>query len=124
MLDNYANLPDANEDKVDEKFPENQVQSETNVTEPNQSNEDEGHESSDTPLKVESAESKSIVKEKEPAGPVKRVGNYDGLSLDQLMNILENKVNAGKVMQHRKDFDTLSKLIEGKLDQLIGLEIK
>ena len=95
MLDNYANLPDANEDKVDEKLPENEVQSETDVTEPNQSNEDEGHESSDAPLKEESAESQSTVKEKEPAGAVKGDENHDGLSLDQLINILKKKVNAG-----------------------------
>ena len=42
MLDNDANLPEANEDKVDEKLPENEVQSETDVAEPNQSTEDEG----------------------------------------------------------------------------------
>ena len=119
MLDNDANLPEANEDKVDEKLPENEVQSETDVTEPDQSTEDEGQESPDTPQEEKAAESESIVEEKEPANPVKEDENYDGLLLDQLLNILEKKVNAGKVMQHRKDFDTLSKLIEGKLDQLL-----
>ena len=119
MLDNDAHLPDANEDKVDEKLPENEVHSETDVTEPDQSTEDEGQESPDTPQEEKAAESESIVEEKEPANPVKEDENYDGLLLDQLLNILEKKVNAGKVMQHRKDFDTLSKLIEGKLDQLL-----
>ena len=122
MLDNDANLPEANEDKVDEKLPENEVQSETDVAEPNQSTEDEGQESPDTPLKEEPAESESIVKEKESAGPLKGDENYDGLELNQLLNILEKKVNAGKVMQHRKDFDTLSKLIEGNLDQLLKIK--
>ena len=117
MLDNDANLPEANEDKVDEKLPENQVQSETDVTEPKESTEDEGQESPDTPQEEEAAESESIVKEKEPANAVKEDENYDDLTLDQLLNILEKKVNAGKVIQHRKDFDTLSKLIERKLDQ-------
>tara|TARA_B100000925_G_scaffold127948_1_gene95664 strand:- start:3110 stop:5014 length:1905 start_codon:yes stop_codon:yes gene_type:complete len=119
MLDNDAHLPDANEDKVDEKLPENEVHSETDVTEPDQSTEDEGQESRETPQEEKAAESESIVEEKEPANPVKEDENYDGLLLDQLLNILEKKVNAGKVMQHRKDFDTLSKLIEGKLDQLL-----
>ena len=119
MLDNDANLPEANEDKVDEKLPENEVQSETVVAEPNQSSEDVGKESPDTPLKEEPAESESTVEEKESAGPLKGDENYDGLELDQLLNILEKKVNAGKVIQHRKDFDTLSKLIEGNLDQLL-----
>jgi len=119
MLDNDANLPEANEDKVDEKLPENEVQSETDVTEPDQSTEDERQESPDTPQEEKAAESESIVEEKEPASPVKEDENYDGLGLDQLLNILEKKVNAGKVMQHRKDFDTLSKLIKGKLDQLL-----
>lgn len=117
MLDNDANLPEANEDKVDEKLPENEVQSETDVTEPKESNEDEGQESPDTPQEEEAAESESIVKEKEPANAVKEDENYDDLTLYQLLNILEKKVNAGKVIQHRKDFDTLSKLIERKLDQ-------
>ena len=119
MLDNDANLPEANEDKVDEKLPENEVQAETVVAEPNQSSEDVGKESPDTPLKEEPAESESTVEEKESAGPLKGDENYDGLELDQLLNILEKKVNAGKVIQHRKDFDTLSKLIEGNLDQLL-----
>ncbi len=119
MLDNDAHLPDANEDKVDEKLPENEVHSETDVTEPDQSTEDEGQESRETPQEEKAAESESIVEEKEPANTVKEDENYDGLLLDQLLNILEKKVNAGKVMQHRKDFDTLSKLIEGKLDQLL-----
>ena len=52
MLDNDANLPEANEDKVDEKFPKNEVQSETDVTEPNKLTEDEGQEIPDTLLKV------------------------------------------------------------------------
>ena len=117
MLDNDANLPEANEDKVDEKLPENEVQSETDVTELKESTEDEGEESPDTPQEEEAAESESIVEEKEPANAVKEDENYDDLTLDQLLNILEKKVNAGKVIQHRKDFDTLSKLIERKLDQ-------
>ncbi len=119
MLDNDANLPEANEDKVDEKLPENEVQSETDVTEPDQSTEDEGQENPDTPQEENASESESIFEEKEHANPVKEDENYDDLGLDQLLNILEKKVNAGKVMQHRKDFDTLSKLIEGKLDQLL-----
>jgi predicted XRE-type DNA-binding protein len=117
MLDNDANLPEANEDKVDEKLHENEVQSETYVTEPKESTEDEGQESPDTPQEEEAAESESIVEEKEPANTVKEDENYDDITLDQLLNILEKKVNAGKVIQHRKDFDTLSKLIERKLDQ-------
>lgn len=119
MLDNDANLPEANEDKVDEKLPENEVQSEIDVTESKQSIEDEGQKSPDTPNEDKPAESESIVEKKEPANTVKEDENYDDLTLDQLLNILEKKVNAGKVMQHRKDFDTLSKLIEGKLDQLL-----
>ena len=119
MLDNDANLPEANEDKVDEKLPENEVQSETDVTESKQSIEDEGQKSPDTPDEDKPAESESIVEKKEPANTVKEDENYDDLTLDQLLNILEKKVNAGKVMQHRRDFDTLSKLIEGKLDQLL-----
>ena len=59
MLNNDANLPEANEDKVDEKLPENEVQSETDVTEPDQSSEDEGQESPDTPQEEEAAESES-----------------------------------------------------------------
>ncbi len=117
MLDNDANLPEANEDKVDEKLHENEVQSETYVTEPKESTEDEGQESPDTPQEEEAAESESIVEEKEPANTVKEDENYDDITLDQLLNIFEKKVNAGKVIQHRKDFDTLSKLIERKLDQ-------
>ena len=119
MLDNDANLPEANEDKVDEKLPENEVQSEIDVTESKQSIEDEGQKSPDTPNEDKPAESESIVEKKEPANTVKEDENYDDLTLDQLLNILEKKVNAGKVMQHRRDFDTLSKLIEGKLDQLL-----
>ena len=122
MLDNDANLPEANEDKVDEKLPENEVQSKTDVAEPNQSTEDEGQESPDTPLKEEPAESESTVEEKESAGPLKGDENYDGLELNQLLNILEKKVNAGKVMQHRKDIDRLLKLIEGNLDQLLKIK--
>ncbi|MDC3079406.1 hypothetical protein OA336_01510 [Flavobacteriaceae bacterium] len=94
MLDNDVNLPEANEDKVDEKLPENKVQSETDVTEPNQSAEDEVEESPETPLKEDTAESESIVEEKKPAGPVKEDENYDGLALEQLLNILEKKGNA------------------------------
>ncbi|MCH2655872.1 MAG: hypothetical protein MKZ61_05525, partial [Flavobacteriales bacterium] len=119
MLDNDANLPEANEDKVDEKLPENEVQSETDVTEPNQLIENQGQEIPDTLLKEDNAESESLVEEKEPAGTMKGDENYDGLALDQLFNILEKKVNSGKVMQHRKDFNTLSRLIDGKLDQIL-----
>ncbi len=63
MLDNDANLPEANEDKVDEKLPKNEVQSEKDVTEPKESAEDEGQESPDTPQEEEAAESESIVEE-------------------------------------------------------------
>ena len=69
------------------------------MTEPDQSTEDEGQESPDTPQEEKAAESESIVEEKEPANAVKEDENYDDLTLDQLLNILE-KVNAGKVMQH------------------------
>ena len=119
MLDNDANLPEANEDKVDEKLPGNKVQSETDVTKSKQSIEDKGQGSPDTPQEEKPAESESIVEEKVTANPVKEDENYDDLTLDQLLKILEKKVNAGKVMQHRKDFDTLSKPIEKKLDQLL-----
>ena len=122
MLDNDANLPEANEDKVDEKFPKNEVQSETDVTEPNKLTEDEGQEIPDTLLKEDNAESESLVDEKEPTGAMKGDENYDGLALDQLFNILEKKVNSGKVMQHRKDFNTLSRLIDGKLDQILKIK--
>ena len=77
MLDNDAHLPDANEYKVDEKLPENEVHSETDLTEPDQSTEDEGQESPDTPQEEKAAESESIVEEKEPANPVKEDENYD-----------------------------------------------
>ena len=57
MLDNDANLPKANEDKVNEKHPENEVQSETYVTESKQSIADKGQKSFETPQEEKTASS-------------------------------------------------------------------
>ena len=62
MIENDANLPEANEDKVDEKLPENEVQSETDLTKQDQSTDNEGQESPDTTLDEEAAESRKAFK--------------------------------------------------------------
>lgn len=118
MLDNDANLQDANEDKVDEKIPETEdrpkqemtqdepltVEGEIEVTEDQQGKNTTSEDSNLDEDEFSVAESEEEI--------------YDDLNLEQLLKTLDKKVSSGRVQHHKREVDALSKKIEPKLNQI------
>ena len=118
MLDNDANLQDANEDIVDENIPKTKDHPNQEMTQTEPSNgkgeiettEDEKAENSDSEdLNLDGTD--SSLSEIEDV-------NYDNLNVDQLLKILDKKVSSGKVQYHKREVEALSKQIEPKLIQI------
>ena len=118
MLDNNANLQDANEDIVDEKIPETEDQPKQEMTQSQQSTdagefenaEDQQGENTTSEDSNHDEDELSVVKSEEE--------NYDDLNLEQLLKALDKKVSSGKIHHHKRDVEALSKQIEPKLSQI------
>ena len=118
MLDNDANLQDANEDIVDEKIPETEDQPKQEMTQSQPSTdagefenaEDQQGENTTSEDSNHDEDELSVVKSEEE--------NYDDLNLEQLLKALDKKVSSGKIHHHKREVEALSKQIEPKLSQI------
>ena len=118
MLDNDANLQEANEDIVDEKIPETEDQPKQEMTQSQPSTdagefenaEDQQGENTTSEDSNHDEDELSVVKSEEE--------NYHDLNLEQLLKTLDKKVSSGKIHHHKRDVEALSKQIEPKLSQI------
>jgi hypothetical protein len=119
MLDNDANLQDANEDKVDEKIPETEAQTKQEMTQAEPST-DEGKIENTEDQQAENVTSEeSNLDEDEPSMAESEEESYDDLNLEQLLKTLDKKVSSGKVKHHKREVEALSKQIESKLSRIL-----
>ena len=119
MLDNVANLQDANEDKVDEKIPETEKhpKQEVNKAEPST---DEGKIENTEGQQGENTTSEdSNLDEDQSPLTESEEENHDYLNLDQLLKALDKKVSSGRVQHNKRDVEALSKQIEPKLSHIL-----
>ena len=118
MLDNDANLQDANEDIVDEKIPETEDQPKQEMTQ-SQPSTDAGEFENAEDQQGENTTSEDSNLDEEKFSVVKsEEENYDDLNLEQLLKALDKKVSSGKIHHHKRDVEALSKQIEPKLSQI------
>lgn len=118
MLDNDANLQDANEDKVDKKIPETEDQPKQEVTQAEPST-DEGEIENTEDQQVENTTSEdSNLDEDESTVAESEEESYEDLNLEQLLKTLDKKVSSGKVQHHKREVEALSKQIEPKLSHI------
>ena len=117
MLDNDANLQDANEDIVDEKIPETEDQPKQEMTQ-SQPSTDAGEFENAEDQQGENTTSEDSNLDQDELSVVKsEEENYDDLNLEQLLKALDKKVSSGKIHHHKRDVEALSKQIEPKLSQ-------
>lgn len=119
MADKNTHLQQANEDQVDEKIPKNDVQPENDLTDPQDPTTADEQESPEKNPEEYLHEIEADTEEKVADNSGKDDENYDRLDVKQLLNILEKKIKSGKVVQQRREVETLSKHIESKIDQLL-----
>lgn len=118
MLDNDANLQEANEDIVDEKIPETEDQPKQEMTQ-SQPSTDAGEFENAEDQKGENTTSEDSNLDEDELSVVKsEEENYDDLNLEQLLKALDKKVSSGKIHHHKRDVEALSKQIEPKLSQI------
>ena len=118
MLDNDANLQDANEDIVDEKIPETEDQPKQEMTQ-SQPSTDAGEFENAEDQQGENTTSEDSNLDQDELSVVKsEEENYDDLNLEQLLKALDKKVSSGKIHHHKRDVEALSKQIEPKLSQI------
>ena len=118
MLDNDANLQDANEDIVDEKIPETEDQPKQEMTQ-SQPSTDAGEFENAEDQQGENTTSEDSNLDEDELSVVKSVEeNYDDLNLEQLLKALDKKVSSGKIHHHKREVEALSKQIEPKLSQI------
>ena len=118
MLDNDANLQNANEDKVDEKIPENEGQTSQDKVQPEPPSDVKEIEDTDNDQgEIEILEDDNLAKEN-PAISKAEEETYDDLNLEQLLHTLDKKVSSGKAPHHKREIEALSKQIEPKLSQI------
>ena len=118
MLDNDANLQDANEDIVDEKIPETEDQPKQEMTQ-SQPSTDAGEFENAEDQQGENTTSEDSNLDEEKLSVVKsEEENYDDLNLEQLLKALDKKVSSGKIHHDKRDVEALSKQIEPKLSQI------
>ena len=118
MLDNDANLQDANEDIVDEKIPETEDQPKQEMTQ-SQPSTDAGEFENAEDQQGENTTSEDSNLDEDDLSVVKsEEENYDNLNLEQLLKALDKKVSSGKIHHHKRDVEALSKQIEPKLSQI------
>ena len=119
MLDNVANLQDANEDKVDEKIPETENHPKQEVTNAEPSTDEGIIESTEDQEGENTTSEDSNLDEDESSLTESEEENYDCLNLDQLLKALDKKVSSGRVHYNKRDVEALSKQIEPKLSQIL-----
>ena len=118
MLDNDANLQNANEDKVDEKIPKNEGQTSLDKVQPEPPSDVKEIEDTDNDQgEIEILEDDNLAKEN-PAISKAEEETYDDLNLEQLLHTLDKKVSSGKAPHHKREIEALSKQIEPKLSQI------
>ena len=118
MLDNDANLQDANEDIVDEKIPETEDQPKQEMTQSQPSTDAGEFENAEDQQGENTTSEDSNLDEDELSVVKSEEGNYDDLNLEQLLKALDKKVSSGKIHHHKRDVEALSKQIEPKLSQI------
>ena len=118
MLDNDANLQDANEDKVDEKIPETEDQPKQEVTQAEPSTDEGEIENFEDQQGENTTSEESNLDEDESSVAESEEESYDDLNLEQLLKTLDKKVSSGKVQHHKREVEALSKQIEPKLSQI------
>jgi hypothetical protein len=118
MLDNDANLQDANEDIVDEKIPETEDQPKQEMTQPQPSTDAGEFENAEDQQGENTTSEDSNLDEDELSVVKSEEENYDDLNLEQLLKVLDKKVSSGKIHHHKRDVEALSKQIEPKLSQI------
>lgn len=118
MLDNNANLQDANEDKVDDKIPETEEHPKQELTQAEIST-DKGETENieDQKVKNTSLEVSNLDEENSSAGKSEEE-SYEDLNLEQLLKTLDKKVSSGLVQHHKREVEAISKQIEQKLSQI------
>ena len=119
MLDNDANLQDANEDKVDEKIPETEEHLKQVVIQAEPST-DEGEIENAKNQQAENTTSEDSNLDEDESSDLTESEEikYGDLNLDNLMKALEKKVYSGKVQHHKREIEALCKQIESKLSQI------
>ena len=118
MLDNDANLQDANEDIVDEKIPETEDQPKQEMTQSQPSTDAGEFENAEDQQAENTTSEDSNLDEDEFSVVKSEEENYDDLNLEQLLKALDKKVSSGKIHHHKRDVEALSKQIEPKLSQI------
>ena len=118
MLDNDANLQDANEYIVDEKIPETEDQSKQEMTQSQPSTDAGEFENAEDQQGENTTSEDSNLDEDELSVVKSEEENYDDLNLEQLLKALDKKVSSGKIHHHKRDVEALSKQIEPKLSQI------
>ena len=118
MLDNDANLQDANEDIVDEKIPETEDQPMQEMTQSQPSTDAGEFENAEDQQGENTTSEDSNLDEDELSVVKSEEENYDDLNLEQLLKALDKKVSSGKIHHHKRDVEALSKQIEPKLSQI------
>ena len=118
MLDNDANLQDANEDIVDEKIPETEDQPKQEMTQSQPSTDAGEFENVEDQQGENTTSEDSNLDEDELSVVKSEEENYDDLNLEQLLKTLDKKVSSGKIHHHKRDVEALSKQIEPKLSQI------
>ena len=118
MLDNDANLQEANEDIVDEKIPETEDQPKQEMTQSQPSTDAGEFENAEDQQGENTTSEDSNLDEDELSVVKSEEENYDNLNLEQLLKALDKKVSSGKIHHHKRDVEALSKQIEPKLSQI------
>ena len=118
MLDNDANLQDANEDKVDEKIPETEDRPKQEMTQDEPSTVEGEIEVTEDQQGKNTTSEDSNLDEDEFSVAESEEEIYDDLNLEQLLKTLDKKVSSGRVQHHKREVDALSKKIEPKLNQI------
>ena len=118
MLDNDANLQEANEDKVDEKIPETEAQPKQEMTQSESLTEKGGIENIEDQQGENITSEDSTLDEEESSMAESEEESYEGLNLEQLLKSLDKKVSSGRVHHHKHEVEALCKQIEPKLSQI------
>ena len=118
MLDNDANLQDANEDIVDEKIPETEDQPKQEMTQSQPSTDAGEFENAEDQQGENTTSEDSNLDEDELSVVKSEEENYNDLNLEQLLKALDKKVSSGKIHHHKREVEALSKQIEPKLSQI------
>jgi hypothetical protein len=118
MLDNDANLQDANEDKVDEKIPETEDHPKQEVTQAESSTDEGEIENTEDQQGENTTSEDSNLDEDESTVAESQEESYEDLNLEQLLKTLDKKVSSGKVQHHKREVEALSKQIEPKLSHI------